>query len=173
MLHGACQPWVSVNPLRTGDRAPGGDLPRCVTGCAVQPGRDAQPVRVDNVLRAMPFRVRTPDGELSYPTLLDVERAFHQGLVDPEDEVLDETTGSVHQAKEHPLLRAPPPRRFWHNQGAQPARIAVALSLALSALIAGAVQQWWLALPAAGAAAFMTVRIAVTAHVRPRDAKRR
>jgi hypothetical protein len=121
----------------------------------------------------MPFRVRTPDGELSYPTLLDVERAFHQGLVDPEDEVVDVTTGSVHRAKEHPLLRAPPPRRFWQNQGAQPARIAVALSLGLSALIAGAVQQWWLALPAAGAAAVMTVRIAVTAHVRPRDAKRR
>lgn len=76
----------------------------------------------------MPFRVRTPDGELSYPTLLDVERAFHQGLVDPEDEVVDEATGSVQRAKDHPLLRPPPPKRFWQNQSAQPARIAVALS---------------------------------------------
>ena len=111
----------------------------------------------------MPFRVRTPDGELSYPTLLDVERAFHQGLVDPEDEVLDEATAS----------RPPPPRRFWQNQSAQPARVAVALSLALAALVAGAVQQWWLALPVAGVAAWMTVRIAVTAQARPRTAKRR
>jgi hypothetical protein len=114
----------------------------------------------------MPFRVRTPDGELSYPTLLDVERAFHQGLVDPEDEVVDEATGSVYRAMEHPLLGPPPPRRFWQNQGAQPARIAVALSLALSSLIAGAAQQWWLALPAAGVAALMTVRIAITAQKR-------
>ena len=121
----------------------------------------------------MPFRVRTPDGELSFPTLLDVERAFHQGLVDPEDEVLDEATGLVHRAMENPSLRPPPPRRFWHNQGAQPARIAVALSLGLSSLIAGAVQQWWLALPAAVVAAWLTVRIAVTAHVRPRARNRR
>jgi hypothetical protein len=147
-------------------------LARCVTHCALLPGRDAQSVQVDNG-QAMPFRVRTPDGELSYPTLLDVERAFHQGLVDPEDEVLDEATGSVHRAMEHPLLRPPPPRRFWHNHGAQPARIAVALSLALSALIAGAAQQWWLALPAAGVAAWMTVRIAVTAQARPGALKRR
>jgi hypothetical protein len=121
----------------------------------------------------MPFRVRTPDGELSYPTLLDVERAFHQGLVDPEDEVVDEATGSVQRAKDHPLLRPPPPKRFWQNQSAQPARIAVALSLAMASLLAGAVQQWWLALPVAGVAAWMTVRIAVTAQARPRTTKRR
>jgi hypothetical protein len=121
----------------------------------------------------MAFRVRTPDGELCYPSLLDVEKAFHQGLVDPDDEVVDEATGAVHRAKDHPHLSPPPPRRFWQNSAAQPARIAVALVLALSALIAGAVQQWWLALAAAVAAAWMTVRIAVTAQARPRPAKRR
>jgi hypothetical protein len=121
----------------------------------------------------MAFRVRTPDGELSFPTLLDVERAFHQGLVDPEDEVLDESTGTVHRAMEHPSLSPPPPRRFWQNHAAQPARIAVAVSLGLSALIAGAVQQWWLALSAAAVAAWMTVRITVTARARPTATKQR
>jgi hypothetical protein len=121
----------------------------------------------------MAFRVRTPDGELCFPTLLDVERAFHQGLVDAEDEVVDDATGSVHRASHHPSLRPAPARRFWQNRGAQPARIAVALSLALSALLAGAVQQWWLALPAAGVAAVMTVRIAVTAEAQRRGAKQR
>ncbi|MGO8971019.1 MAG: hypothetical protein ACLQDQ_15785 [Myxococcaceae bacterium] len=120
----------------------------------------------------MAFRVRTPDGELAYPTLLDVERAFHLGLVDGEDEVVDETTGRVYRAKEHPALAPPPPRRFWQNRAAQPARVAVALSLALAALLAGATQQWWLALPAAGAAAFVTVRIAITAQSRGRTTKR-
>jgi hypothetical protein len=121
----------------------------------------------------MAFRVRTPDGELSFPTLLDVERAFHQGLVDPEDEVVDEATGAVHLAVAHPLLRPPPPRRFWHNQAAQPARVAVALSLGLACLLAGAAQQWWLAFPVAAAAAWLMVRIAVTAQARPRGTKRR
>jgi len=120
----------------------------------------------------MTFRVRTPDGELSYPTLLDVERAFHLGLVDPEDEVVDEATGSVYRAGEHPSLAPPPPRRFWQNQTAQPARVAVALSLALAALLAGATQQWWLALPAAAVAAVVTVRIAITAQARPRASRR-
>lgn len=121
----------------------------------------------------MTFRVRTPDGELSYPTLLDVERAFHLGLVEPEDEVVDEATGAVYRAKEHPSLAPPPPRRFWQNRAAQPARMAVALSLALAALLAGATQQWWLALPAAAVAAVVTVRIAITAQAHPRGAKRR
>ncbi len=119
----------------------------------------------------MAFRVRTPDGELSYPTLLDVERAFHLGLVDPEDEVIDEGTGATYRAREHPALAPPPPRRFWQNRAAQPARVAVALSLALAALLAGATQQWWLALPTAAAAALVTVRIAITAQSRPRVTK--
>jgi len=120
----------------------------------------------------MTFRVRTPDGELCYPTLLDVERAFHLGLVDAEDEVVDEATGAVYRAREHPSLAPPPPRRFWHNRTAQPARVAVALALALAALLAGETQQWWLALPAAVAAAVVTVQIAVTAQMRPRATKR-
>jgi hypothetical protein len=38
----------------------------------------------------MRYRVRTPDGELEYPSLRDVEQAYVQGLVDPQDEVLEE-----------------------------------------------------------------------------------
>jgi hypothetical protein len=116
----------------------------------------------------MAFRVKTPDGELSYPTLLDVERAFHQGLVDPDDEVIDEATGKSFRAKVHPGLRPPPPRRFWEDSPAQPARIAVAITLAVAALLAGAVQQWWFALGVALVASWMTVRIAVTAQARRR-----
>jgi hypothetical protein len=116
----------------------------------------------------MAFRVRTPDGELSYPTLLDVERAFHQGLVDPDDEVVDESTGKAFRAREHPALRPPPPRRFWEDSRAQPARIAVTVTLAVAALLAGAVQQWWLALGVALVASWMTVRIAITAQARRR-----
>jgi hypothetical protein len=114
----------------------------------------------------MAFRVRTPDGELSFATLLDVETAFHQGLVDPDDEVVDEATGQVHRAREHPWFRPPPPRRFWQDAGAQSARIAVAVVFCVAALVAGAVQQWWLALPTLVVAFAMVLRIAITAQMR-------
>jgi Flp pilus assembly protein TadB len=38
----------------------------------------------------MRYRVRTPEGELEYESLLHVEQAYLAGLVDPEDEVLEE-----------------------------------------------------------------------------------
>ena len=38
----------------------------------------------------MGYRVRTPDGELSYGSMREVELAYTQGLVGPEDEVLEE-----------------------------------------------------------------------------------
>lgn len=122
---------------------------------------------MDNV-SPMPFRVRTPDGELSYPSLRDVEHAFHQGLVDPDDEVIDEATGATVRAKDHPAFGPPPVRRFWQDQRAQPARVAVVLTLLVSALVAGAVQQMWLALASAAVAAWLLMRVAITAHARPR-----
>lgn len=116
----------------------------------------------------MAFRVRTPDGELEYPTLLDVERAFHQGLVDPDDEVIDEATGAVVRAKEHPAFSPPPVRHFWQDKSAQPGRVAMALAFLLAALVAGAVQQWWLTLASAAAGAWLLLRVAITAQTRPR-----
>ncbi len=38
----------------------------------------------------MRYRVRTPEGELEYESLLHVEQAYVAGLVAPEDEVLEE-----------------------------------------------------------------------------------
>jgi len=38
----------------------------------------------------MRYRVRTPEGELEYESILHVEQAYVAGLVDPEDEVLEE-----------------------------------------------------------------------------------
>ena len=38
----------------------------------------------------MRYRVRTPEGELDYESLLHVEQAYIAGLVAPEDEVLEE-----------------------------------------------------------------------------------
>ncbi|MFP2932782.1 hypothetical protein ACLESO_48080 [Pyxidicoccus sp. 3LG] len=52
----------------------------------------------------MRYVVRTPEGELTYPSLLDVERAYVQGLVDPEDEVREESASTWRKAGSLPTL---------------------------------------------------------------------
>ncbi|WP_375766113.1 hypothetical protein NR798_31015 [Archangium gephyra] len=52
----------------------------------------------------MGYRVRTPDGELAYPTLRDVEVAYTQGLVDPSDEVLEDGHTTWRKASSIPAL---------------------------------------------------------------------
>ncbi|HEX8702506.1 MAG TPA: hypothetical protein VF815_26970 [Myxococcaceae bacterium] len=52
----------------------------------------------------MRYRVRTPDGELEYPSLRDVEQAYVQGLVDPQDEVLEEGATLWRKAESLPAL---------------------------------------------------------------------
>jgi hypothetical protein len=62
----------------------------------------------------MRYRVRTPDGELDYPSLRDVEVAYVQGLVGPDDEVLEEGKEIWRKAASLPsLARArPEPKRL-------------------------------------------------------------
>ncbi|WNG48875.1 hypothetical protein F0U60_35755 [Archangium minus] len=52
----------------------------------------------------MGYRVRTPEGELHYPRLLDVETAYSQGLVDPNDEVLEDGHSTWRKASSIPAL---------------------------------------------------------------------
>jgi hypothetical protein len=48
--------------------------------------------------------VRTPEGELTFQSFGEVERAYLQGLVDPEDELLEEGTTKWRKANTFPLL---------------------------------------------------------------------
>ena len=52
----------------------------------------------------MPYRVRTPDGELDYGSMRDVEVAYTQGLVGPDDEVLEEGRSTWRKASSIPTL---------------------------------------------------------------------
>ncbi|MCP3101879.1 hypothetical protein LZ198_23660 [Myxococcus sp. K15C18031901] len=52
----------------------------------------------------MRYVVRTPEGELTYPSLGDVERAYVQGLVDPDDEVREESASQWRKAGSLPVL---------------------------------------------------------------------
>ena len=52
----------------------------------------------------MAYRVRTPDGELMFPSLGDIERAYVQGLVDPDDEVREDGAEKWRKASSFPVL---------------------------------------------------------------------
>jgi hypothetical protein len=52
----------------------------------------------------MRFRVRTPDGELTYESFGEVERAYLAGLVEPQDEVLEDGTSRWRKAGAIPEL---------------------------------------------------------------------
>jgi len=82
----------------------------------------------------MRYRVRTPDGELEYPSLRDVEQAYAQGLVDPQDEVLEEGSTLWRKAGSLPaLVRA---RRTASNTAGreQTLTVVVAVALCMAAL---------------------------------------
>jgi hypothetical protein len=38
----------------------------------------------------MPYRVRTKEGELTYPSIAELSQAWQLGMVDPDDEVLED-----------------------------------------------------------------------------------
>ncbi|PTL78056.1 hypothetical protein [Vitiosangium sp. GDMCC 1.1324] len=82
----------------------------------------------------MGYRVRTPEGELGYPTLLDVEKAYTQGLVAPDDEVLEDGHSTWRKASSIPALaRARPPSTGLMGR-AQKAGVVAALVLGAAAL---------------------------------------
>ncbi len=83
----------------------------------------------------MGYRVRTPDGELGYSTLRDIEVAYTQGLVGPEDEVLEEGHTTWRKASSIPTLaRARPPVKGLSNRG-QWVGVGIAIVLGLCALV--------------------------------------
>jgi hypothetical protein len=50
------------------------------------------------------YRVKSKEGELTFGSFGEVERAWLQGLVEPEDEVLEEGSTRWRKAKSIPLL---------------------------------------------------------------------
>jgi hypothetical protein len=52
----------------------------------------------------MPYRVRTKDGELTYPSIAELSQAWQLGMVDPDDEVLEEGKEKWRKAGTLPFL---------------------------------------------------------------------
>ncbi|MDC0708587.1 hypothetical protein POL68_08920 [Stigmatella sp. ncwal1] len=83
----------------------------------------------------MRYRVRTPEGELDYASLGDLQQAYVQGLVEPHDEVLEEGGSLWRKAESLPVLvrarsSAPKPRAR-----SQALAVSVGVLLATVALV--------------------------------------
>jgi hypothetical protein len=94
----------------------------------------------------MGYRVRTPDGELGFPTLLDVEQAYTQGLVGPEDEVLEDGHSKWRKASSIPALARVRPVTRSPARRNQVLTIAAAVALGFWALML-LVSDTWPAIP--------------------------
>lgn len=57
----------------------------------------------------MPYRVRSPDGELDFPHLADIAQAYSAGLVDPDDEVQEVGSNTWRKARTLPALASSTP----------------------------------------------------------------
>ncbi|MBN1209505.1 MAG: hypothetical protein JXB05_31935 [Myxococcaceae bacterium] len=79
----------------------------------------------------MRYRVRTPEGELEYPSLREVEQAYAAGLVAPEDEVLEEGGTLWRKAGSLPTL-AQAQRR---HRGARPSSASQGLIILIAAVL--------------------------------------
>lgn len=84
----------------------------------------------------MRYRVRTPEGELEYESLLHVEQAYLAGLVAPEDEVLEEGGTLWRKASTLPnLARARRPVSSRSSHRTQPLIILIAVVLGVFSLL--------------------------------------
>ena len=84
----------------------------------------------------MRYRVRTPEGELEYESILHVEQAYIAGLVDPEDEVIEEGGTLWRKASTLPnLARAKRPTRSKSTNRTQSVIILIAVVLGVFSLL--------------------------------------
>ncbi|HSP78053.1 MAG TPA: hypothetical protein VLQ93_05965 [Myxococcaceae bacterium] len=83
----------------------------------------------------MGYRVRTPDGELGYESLYEVERAYALGLVGPEDEVLEEGKSTWRKASSIPALARSKPSGRELGDRTQLLTILAVVALGLGALV--------------------------------------
>ncbi|MBN8231768.1 hypothetical protein JYK02_30065 [Corallococcus macrosporus] len=83
----------------------------------------------------MAYRVRTPDGELMFPSLGDIERAYVQGLVDPDDEVREDGAEKWRKASSLPVLARAKPQAGGTTRRAQTLTVVGAVAVGLLALV--------------------------------------
>ena len=111
------------------------------------------------------WRVRTADGELSFTNFLEVEQAYLNNMVGPDDELLEEGATKWRKASSYPLLVQAEKRRTKDSRffTAQVAEIVIALVLAGVALYLVSRDLLWPALVVGFAASAVMFRITARA----------
>jgi hypothetical protein len=94
----------------------------------------------------MKFRVRNQDGELMFESFGAVEQAWLQGLVGPEDEILEDGASKWRKAKTIPLLVQARRRGDAVWGGTQALWIFTTVALGSFALYTMVKGRWWVAL---------------------------
>lgn len=82
----------------------------------------------------MRYTVKTQEGELTFPSFGEVERAWLQGLVEPEDEICQEGSGIWKKASSFPVLMQARRRGDAVWGGTQAAWIMIAVIFGSAAL---------------------------------------
>jgi hypothetical protein len=116
----------------------------------------------------MRYTVRTPEGELTFNSFGEVERAWLQGLVESDDEILEEGSTKWRKASTVPLLAQARRRGDAVWGGTQPAWIVIAIVLASAALYSIAKGHTWFGLIMAFGLALLLTRVTFRAFKRSR-----
>jgi hypothetical protein len=122
----------------------------------------------------MGYRVRTPEGELAYPTLRDVEVAYIQGLVEPTDEVLEDGHSTWRKAASIPALARARPESKGLVGRTQMLSVIAAVALGAGALALVMSDSWprrGLGIVLALAMSVLLTRMTTKAHKRPAPSK--
>jgi len=116
----------------------------------------------------MRYTVRTPEGELTFNSFGEVERAWLQGLVEPDDEIREEGSTKWRKASTVPLLVQARRRGDAVWGGTQPAWIVIAIILASAALYSIAKGHMLIGLIVAFGLALLLTRVTYKAFKRSR-----
>ncbi len=116
----------------------------------------------------MRYIVRTPEGELTFNSFGEVERAWLQGLVEPDDEIREEGATKWRKASTLPLLVQARRRGDALWGGTQSAWIIIAIVFASAALYFIAKGRTWFGLMIAFVLALLLTRVTYRAFKRSR-----
>ena len=83
----------------------------------------------------MKYTVRSPDGELTFHSFREMEKAYWDGLVDPDDEVQEEGASLWRKAGSFAVLRGPGPQTA---QAKQKETMLVVVEVLLATVALGA-----------------------------------
>jgi hypothetical protein len=113
----------------------------------------------------MRYIVRTPEGSLTYSSMLEVEKAFQAGLVGPDDEIQEEGGTTWRKASSYPRMAKAQGRGFIVDLKAllQPMVVILMLGLALyyvvKALKTGTMTNLMLAIAFGGGVSVLLTRL--------------